>query len=152
MWSSNTATSQEWSSDFTPHFILVNRVRICFSTLHQQILIPWFRMSALREACSSSISCALLQAADTSLFVLHLLTCTQKNKRLKEEPFSLVQTCRQHEPKAALPGANSSCTTTKLFAPIQKHQLQLKNSYDFQCTLICSLAINNYFYTLLIFS
>lgn len=131
----------------TSHFILVCRVRICFSTSHQQILIPWFRMSALGEAYSTSISCALLSCRHLPVVcILHLLTCIWKNKRLKE-PSALVQICMQHEPKSALPRANSSNTTTKLFAPIQKHQPQLKNSYDFRCTLIHSLTINDYFYT-----
>lgn len=50
------------------------------------------------------------------------LTRAQENKRLAEEPPSLAQTCRQHEPRSALPGANLSCVMTKLFVPIAVHK------------------------------
>lgn len=132
----------------TSHFILVCRVRICFSTSHQQN----FNSLVQNECSGKSLQHEYFLCTTTScrhlpvVCILHLLTCIWKNKRLKE-PSALVQICMQHEPKSALPRANSSNTTTKLFAPIQKHQPQLKNSYDFRCTLIHSLTINDYFYT-----
>lgn len=56
--------------------------------------------------------------------ILQMLTYVQKNKRLKEEPYSLAQICRQREPQSMLPEANLSCTMTKLFVPVaaQKHE------------------------------
>lgn len=93
----------------TSHFILVCRVRICFSTSHQQILIPWFRMSALGKAYSTSISCALLQAAGTSLLFAYC-TCLHAYGKTKGS-------------KSLLPLYRSACSTSQsLHCPELIHQ------------------------------
>lgn len=66
--------------DFTPIFALVYRLIICFSPSHQQIWNPQFRMSALREICSSKYFPCMLQAPPCSLHTANAYMRTEKQK------------------------------------------------------------------------
>lgn len=121
----NIATPQEWFGDslYSPFHIGSQNKNLFFNLTSAAFnsLVPnecSERSLQLKYFLRPATCCRHLPVART----LHPLTGVQENKRLAGEPPSLAQTCRQHEPRSALPGANLSCVMTKLFVPVVGHK------------------------------